>query len=101
MGVLKEKTVLYADNMVLFLQDSDLSLFLALTRIDIFARFSDLKVNWGKSQILPLKVPCPTMRPPAACMLQRIDRVKNMVVDFIKCCLRLYPPKCHLSNTNP
>lgn len=43
-----DKTALYADDIVLFLRDSDSSLSTDLV-MDSFAVFSGLKVNWSKS----------------------------------------------------
>lgn len=59
-GSLTEKTALYVDDTVLFLRDSDTPLLAALSILNLFALFSGLKVNWGKSQIRPLKIPSPT-----------------------------------------
>lgn len=49
-----KKNALFVDNIVLFLQDSDESLSSALSILNSFSNYSRLKVNWIKSQILPL-----------------------------------------------
>lgn len=84
-----EEMALYADD-ILFLQDSDSSLSTAWSILNTLATFSGLRVNRRKSQVLPHKVPSPTIRPPINCPLQWVDRVKylglnisNSVSDFI------------------
>lgn len=51
---LVEKISLYADDTLLYLADSDISLQTALQTIEYFGSFSSLKINWDKSQILPI-----------------------------------------------
>lgn len=54
-GSINECIALYADDLLLFLKDPGLSLRAALLILDRFATFSGLRVNWGKSSILPLR----------------------------------------------
>lgn len=49
-----EKIGLYADDTVLYLADQGPSLQAALTIIETMGKYSGLRINWGKSQILPL-----------------------------------------------
>lgn len=53
-GEVMEKISMYADDTLLYLDDSDSSLPLALDLIKRFGTFSGLRINWDKSQILPL-----------------------------------------------
>ena len=53
-GSIDECLALYADDMLLFLQDPKESLVAALCILNTFSQFSGLKVNWTKSSILPL-----------------------------------------------
>lgn len=49
-----EKLALYADDLMLFLNDLGPSLRAALNIIYEFSELSGLKVNWNKSQALPI-----------------------------------------------
>lgn len=51
-GTIDESLALYADDMLLFLDDPEESLRAALEIINLFATFSRLRVNWSKSSIL-------------------------------------------------
>lgn len=53
-GTIEESLALYADDMLLFLDDPRDSLRTALGIINHFATFSGLKVNWNKSSVLPI-----------------------------------------------
>lgn len=76
--------------MALFLGDYEESLSVVLSKLDTFL---GLKVNWGKSQILPfLKVPSLTLRAPAGCPLQCVNKVKYLGLP-ISVYIRLYPPQ--------
>lgn len=55
-GIVEERVGLYADDMILYLSDSGPSLHTALQIIEKFGRFSGLKMNWDKSQILPIDI---------------------------------------------
>lgn len=55
-GTIQETLALYADDMLLFLNDPGDSLRAVLDILNKFALFSGLKVNWSKSSILPLDV---------------------------------------------
>lgn len=59
-GPLVEKISLYADDMLLYLEDSGDSLLTALDIIKQFGTYSGLKINWEKSQILPVDLGVPT-----------------------------------------
>lgn len=54
-----EKISLYAYDMLLYLEDAGPSLQLALEVIQKFGRYSSLKINWDKSQIVPIDVSVP------------------------------------------
>lgn len=56
-GNLEEKISMYADDTLLYLADSGSSLAEALRTIEYFGSFSRLRINWEKSQILPLDLP--------------------------------------------
>lgn len=62
-GSVEERVGLYADDMILYLNDSGPSLLMALQIIENFGRFSGLKMNWDRSQILPLDVSPPLTGP--------------------------------------
>lgn len=51
---LQEKVLLYVDNMLLLLGDTDTSLRAAMSTIADFVKFSGLTTNWSKSDLLPL-----------------------------------------------
>lgn len=51
---------MYADDMLIYLEDTDLSLQTALQTIDDFGKHSGLRINWSNSQILPLDLSPPT-----------------------------------------
>lgn len=48
-GVLEERVALYADDMLLFLNDAGPSWQGALQTLNSFAPFTGLRVNWSKS----------------------------------------------------
>lgn len=60
MGQVTEVISLYADDMLLYLEDADPSLTAALHLIQQFGTFSELQINWSKSQILPINITAPT-----------------------------------------
>lgn len=60
MGRMTEVISLYADNMLLYLEDAGPSLTAALHLIQHFGAFSGLQINWSKSQILPIDTTVPT-----------------------------------------
>lgn len=76
-GEVTEKISTYADDTLLYLDDSDNSLPLALALIKRFGTFSGLKINWDKSQILPLDSFSPP-RDRAMLPLQRVDAIKYL-----------------------
>lgn len=53
-GTLHEKVALYADDLLLFLGDTSDSLSSAITLITEFGDYSGLRINWGKSVLLPV-----------------------------------------------
>lgn len=53
-GSFEERIGLYADDMILYLADSDKSLDRALSLIERFGTYSGLKINWSKSHFFPL-----------------------------------------------
>lgn len=56
-GNTAHEIMLYADDLVLFLIHPDTSLKALLNLIENFSSFSGYKINWGKSEILPLTKP--------------------------------------------
>lgn len=77
MGPLIEKISLYADDTLLYLADSGPSLQNALQLIERFGTFSGLKINWEKSQILPID----SFPPPKSQIeipLQRVNTIKYL-----------------------
>lgn len=73
--LLTEKISIYADETLLYLADSGASLSTAVTLIEQFGLFSGLKINWDKSQILPLD-----SFVEANLRLQRVNRIKYLGV---------------------
>lgn len=53
-GDLEEKVALYADDLLLFLGDTQDSLWKAMNIINRFGQISGLKINWPKSSLLPV-----------------------------------------------
>ena len=53
-GLLEERVALYADDMLLFLNDAGPSLQGALSVLDTFALVTGLRVNWSKSLLFPI-----------------------------------------------
>lgn len=82
-GSLTEKISLYADDTLLYLADPGLSLHTALNVIEQFGTFSGLRINWGKSQILPIDSFPPT-ESQANLPLQRVDIIKYLGVKISK-----------------
>lgn len=82
-GDVTEKISTYADDTLLYLDDSESSLPLALDLIERFGRFSGLRVNWDKSQILPLDS-FPQPRDRAELPLQRVDTIKYLGIKTTK-----------------
>lgn len=79
LGPLTEKISMYADDTLLYLADPGHSLHNALQTIEQFGKFSGLKINWEKSQILPIDNFPPT-EIQASMPLQRVDRIKYLGV---------------------
>lgn len=53
-GTLEEKIALYADDMLLFLEDTDSSLIAAFEVIKRYGSYSGLTINWSKSVLMPI-----------------------------------------------
>lgn len=53
-GPLEEKLSLYADDALLYLQDADGSLTVALDLFNEFVHYSGVRINWDKSILFPL-----------------------------------------------
>lgn len=79
LGPLTEKISIYADDTLSYLADSGPSLHNALQTIEQFGKFSGLKINWGKSQILPIESFPPT-ESQTNMPLQRVDIIKYLGV---------------------
>lgn len=63
-GDLEERVSLYADDMLLYLRDSDESLTTAVSLIREFGDFSGFRINWTRSVLFPLN-PQPDLVLPA------------------------------------
>lgn len=59
LGQRSHKLMLYADDILLFVSQPDRSLPALLKLVDLFSKISGYKVNWGKSESLPLTSYCP------------------------------------------
>lgn len=77
LGSLIEKISMYADDTLLYLADPGHSLHNALQTIERFGKFSGLKINWEKSQVLPIDNFPPT-KFQADMPLQRVDMIKYL-----------------------
>lgn len=53
-GTIEEKIALYADDMLLFLEDTTSSLTAAFEVIKTYGSFSGLTINWSKSVLMPI-----------------------------------------------
>lgn len=49
-----EQIGLYADDIILYMQDTQNTLMKAISIIDTFGQYSGLKINWQKSFLMPL-----------------------------------------------
>lgn len=78
-GRMTEILSLYADDMLLYLEDSGPSLATALQLIKQFGEYSGLQINWSKSQTLPLDVDVPSVAQ-AALPLVRASQIKYLGV---------------------
>lgn len=66
-GNMEEKIALYADDMLLFLEDASNSLDMAAKVIETFGTYSGLSINWDKSVLMPVADPshiCGVLRIP-------------------------------------
>lgn len=59
-GGMVHKLLLYADDILLLVSDPSRSVPCLLGTIDLFSKFSGYKVNWSKSEALPLTAYCPS-----------------------------------------
>lgn len=87
-GHVTEVLSLYADDMLLYLNDAGSSLQDALQLIKRLGIFSGLQINWAKSQILPLYIGAPTADQ-AALPLVRASRIKYLGIQ-VSCSLTDY-----------
>lgn len=78
-GNFTEKIGLYADDTILYLSDQGPSLQAALEIIDRMGKFSGLRINWDKSQILPIDHFPPAHTHPDL-PLARVNITKYLVV---------------------
>lgn len=76
-GLVTEVLSLYADNMLLYLEDAGPSIVVALQVIKQSREYSGLQINWSKSQILPLDIDVPTADQ-AVLPLIRASRIKYL-----------------------
>lgn len=58
-GGFRHKLMLYADDILLFVSDPGRSIPCLLRTIKLFSKFSGYRVNWAKSEALPLTAYCP------------------------------------------
>lgn len=77
MGQVTEVLSLYANDMLLYLEDAGPSLSAALHLIQHFGAFSGLQINWSKSQFLPIDITAPTAAQEAL-PLVRTDQFKYL-----------------------
>lgn len=97
-GAVEESVGLYADDMILYLSDSDPSLQTALQIIEKFGRFSGLKINWDKSQILPIDI-FPPLKEQANLPLVRVSTLKHLGVHVSRSPTDFIPPECGTPNS--
>lgn len=86
-GLLRGPTVdkigMYADDTILYLADQGPSLQAALKLIEQMGGYSGLRINWDKSQILPVDVfPPPLTSPPLP--LARVSKIKYLGVEVTR-----------------
>lgn len=80
---MEEKVALYADDLLLFLRDTQTSLSKAMDIIKDFGHLSGLTINWEKSVLLPvdhLEGPLPE----EAIQIQIVDKMKYLGVNITK-----------------
>lgn len=94
-GSLVEKISMYAEDTLLYLEDLGFSLSMTLQLIEQSGPFSGLKINWEKSQILPIDT-FPPPRDQSNLSLQRVNNIKylniyvtNSSADYISANLEL------------
>lgn len=78
-GLLEERLALYADDMLLFLNDAGPSLQGVLNVLDTFAGVTGLKVNWSKSILFPIDQAAKTTSSPD-CSLKWVETFKYLGV---------------------
>ena len=76
-GWLEERVALYADDLLLFLNDADSSLTGALQILNSFSAVTGLRVNWSKSLLFPID-PAARTTAPSDIPLQWVESFKYL-----------------------
>lgn len=83
MDSLVETVSLYTDDTLLYLEDTGSSLQIALQTIEEFGKHSGLRINWFKSQILPIDHFPPT-NSSASLPLHRVSSIKYLGIKITR-----------------
>lgn len=78
---LEERVSLYADDMLLYLGDPELSLSNAFNVIQEFGNFSGFRIDWSKSSLFPLD-PQPNLVLPTQCPLAITNQLKYLGIQI-------------------
>lgn len=82
-GSIMGTVCIYADDTLLYVDGSTDAPQKALAEIELFGSFSGLKINWDKSQILPLDS-FPEMQEQARLPLQRVNCIKYLGIHITR-----------------
>lgn len=80
-GVAEENVALYADDLLLFLGDTQSSLLKVMQIIKNFGQFSGLTRNWEKSVLLPVE-PLKSPLPDEIAKIEIVDKMKYLGINI-------------------
>lgn len=80
-GEVEEKVLLYVDDLLLLLGDSQNSLRKSMENIKNFGQFSGLTLNWEKSTLLPVD-PLESPLPQEVAQIQIVNQMKYLGINI-------------------